>query len=98
MSDSIRFVGLDVHAKTIALATATGRDPAVYICDLTNDFARLLKVLDRLGSRDSLHCAYEAGPTGYGLCRALTQAKIRCEVIAPSKMPSTPIQPAVVAF
>lgn len=87
MSDPIRFVGLDVHSKSIAVAIATGRDPAVYVCDLTNDFARLLKVLDRLGPRDVLRCAYEAGPTGYGLCRALTKAKIRCEVIAPSKMP-----------
>ena len=30
--------------------------------------------------------AYEAGPTGFGLCRALTAAGIRCEVLAPSKL------------
>jgi transposase len=29
---------------------------------------------------------YEAGPTGFGLCRALTAAGIRCEVVAPSKI------------
>lgn len=87
MSDSIHFVGLDVHSKSIALAFATGRDPAVFVCELTNDVGRLLKALDRLGPRDGLRCAYEAGPTGYGLCRALTRAGIRCEVIAPSKMP-----------
>jgi transposase len=28
----------------------------------------------------------EAGPTGFGLCRALTEAGIRCEVAAPSKL------------
>ena len=30
--------------------------------------------------------AYEAGPTGFGLYRALTAAGIRCEVVAPSKL------------
>jgi transposase len=29
--------------------------------------------------------AYEAGPTGFGLCRALRAAGIRCEVVAPSR-------------
>ena len=29
---------------------------------------------------------YEAGPTGFGLARALTRAGIRCEVAAPSKL------------
>jgi len=52
-----------------------------------NDLPRLLKALDRLGERASLRCAYEAGPTGYGLQRALSQAGIDCVVIAPSKTP-----------
>lgn len=30
--------------------------------------------------------AYEAGPTGFGLHRALCNAGIRCEVVAPSKL------------
>ncbi len=30
--------------------------------------------------------AYEAGPTGFGLSRALSAAGIRCEVAAPSKL------------
>lgn len=30
--------------------------------------------------------AYEAGPTGFGLSRALTGAGIRCEVVAPLKL------------
>ncbi|MFP5072304.1 hypothetical protein ACLFMI_21900 [Pseudonocardia nantongensis] len=29
---------------------------------------------------------YEAGPTGFGLARALTAAGIACEVVAPSKL------------
>jgi transposase len=34
--------------------------------------------------------AYEAGPTGFGLARALTAAAVRCEVVAPSKLERPP--------
>ncbi len=88
MSDPTRFVGLDVHAKTIAIAVAEeGRDEPRYLSTIANDVSRLLSCLDRLGRRETLHCAYEAGPTGYGLQRRLEDAGIRCDVIAPSKMP-----------
>lgn len=87
MSKPIRYVGLDVHSKSISIAVASDRDAAEFVGQIPNDVSRLLRSLDRLGSRDSLRCAYEAGPTGYGLQRALTKEGIHCEVIAPSKMP-----------
>lgn len=87
MSQPTRFVGLDVHSKSIAIAVATDRDPAEFVREIPNDRTRVLKSLDSLGPRETLHCAYEAGPTGYGLQRALSEAGIRCDVIAPSKMP-----------
>ena len=34
--------------------------------------------------------AYEAGPTGFALARALTAAGVRCEVVAPSKLERPP--------
>ncbi len=87
MSQPSQFVGLDVHSKSISIAVATGREQAEYLRQVPNDLTRLLKELDRLGPRPSLHCAYEAGPTGYGLQRALEDAGVQCDVIAPSKMP-----------
>ena len=88
MRQHTRFVGLDVHAKTVAIAVAEGgRDEPKFLRQVPSDLSRILKSLDRLGPRESLHCAYEAGPTGYGLQRALQDAGIRCDVIAPSKMP-----------
>ncbi len=88
MTQPIRFVGLDVHADSITVAVAEeGRDEARHLAKCPNDLTRLLKHLDRLGPRDSLRCAYEAGPTGYGLVRALNAAGISCVVIAPSKTP-----------
>lgn len=88
MHQPIRYVGLDVHSTSISIAVAEeGRGEPTFLTRLPNHLTRLLKSLDRLGPRSSLHCAYEAGPTGYGLQRALTRTGIRCEVIAPSKMP-----------
>lgn len=88
MHHPIRFVGLDVHAKTVAIAVAEeGRAPAQPLTQVPNDLGRILRALDRLGPREALRCAYEAGPTGYGLQRALSRAGLDCIVIAPSKMP-----------
>ena len=87
VTDPTRFVGLDVHAASISIAVASERDPASYVGKVPNDFQRLLRALERFGPRESLDCVYEAGPTGYGLKRSLAEHGIRCEVIAPSKMP-----------
>lgn len=88
MQQPIRFVGLDVHADSISVAIAEeGREEALFLGRLPNDLSRLLRVFDRVGARCSLRCAYEAGPTGYGLQRALSAAGIECQVIAPSKTP-----------
>lgn len=80
-------IGLDVHARSVraaALDTVTG--------ELAE--ARLAMQPDRvvewcLGAQERLGVAavaYEAGPTGFGLARALEAAGLRCVVAAPSKI------------
>lgn len=77
-------VGLDVHARSVL---ATGLD------SVTGEvFKKTLvpsheEVIAWLGSLPGpVATTYEAGPTGFGLYRALTAAGIRCEVAAPSKL------------
>jgi transposase len=84
----IRFVGLDVHKESIAIGVADGdgRAPEV-VATIPNDTRLLLKRLRRLGEAGSIRVCYEAGPTGFALCRALAQAGIVCDVIAPSLVP-----------
>lgn len=66
-------VGLDVHKDSIAIAVAeAGRSPGRLIGQIAHDVPRLLKALARLGAPDTVHVVYEAGPTGYGLQRALS--------------------------
>lgn len=84
--ENVRFVGLDVHADSIAIAVAEpGRGEPGQLAVIGNDTALLLKRLRRLGK---VKCCYEAGPTGFGLQRALTAEGIDCVVVAPSLVPT----------
>jgi transposase len=82
------FVGLDVHKETIVMAVAeAGREDGRVIGTFAHDVPKLLKALARLGPASQVHVVYEAGPTGYGLQRALSGKGYVCEVIAPSLIP-----------
>ena len=84
----VRFVGLDVHKDSIVIAVADVGDGAPQVvATVPHELRALLKQLKKLGSKGQLRCCYEAGPTGYGLCRGLTAAGIECVVIAPSLIP-----------
>jgi transposase len=81
-------VGLDVHARSI-WAHATDWQAGQHVTQRlvpTND--EVLAWLRRLPGPVAV--AYEAGPTGFGLARALTAAGIRCVVVAPSKLERPP--------
>ena len=89
MDECIKFfVGLDVHKDTIAVAVAeTGRAPARLVGSIGHDVGKLRKLLARYGEAGQVQVVYEAGPTGYGLQRALAQRGYQCQVIAPSLVP-----------
>lgn len=92
MTNMIRaYVGLDVHKDSISIAVADAAGGAArFVGVIAHDVARLIKTLDRLGEPATLKLVYEAGPTGYGLYRALSVRGYRCEVIAPSLIPRRP--------
>ena len=84
-------VGLDVHKDSISIAAAEpGRMPGRLIGKVTHDVNKLFKVLTKVGNADQLHIVYEAGPTGFGLQRALQSKGYLCEIIAPSQIPRRP--------
>jgi transposase len=84
-------VGLDVHKDSISIATAEpGRAPGRLVGKIVHDVAKLLKALAKIGAVEQLHVVYEAGPTGFGLQRALAAKGYTCEVIAPSLVPHRP--------
>lgn len=89
MDEAIKFfVGLDVHKDTIAVAIAeSGRAPARLIGSIGHEVGKLIKLLARYGEPGAVQGVYEAGPTGYGLQRALARRGYQAQVIAPSLIP-----------
>jgi transposase len=86
----IRFVGLDVHKDSIAIAFADGDGSSPEnVATMPNDTTMLLKRLAKLGVGAKLRCCYEAGPTGFLLQRVLAAAGVECVVVAPSLVPRT---------
>ena len=84
----LRFVGLDVHADTIAVAVAEESGEVRSLGSIPNRPESIRKMIGRLGPVGKLRCCYEAGPTGYVLYWQLTQLGVACEVIAPSLVPT----------
>jgi transposase len=90
MNKIVKYVGLDVHKDSISIAIANeGREGHVReYGKIANDMNQLDKVLRKqISTNAELHCAYEAGPCGYTICRHLTRKKIDCIVVAPALIP-----------
>ena len=77
-------VGLDVHARSVVACALNGDTGEVFQRRLTPDRGEIVAWLSDLPGPVAV--TYEAGPTGFGLARALTTAGIACEVAAPSKL------------
>lgn len=86
MAKITRFVGMDVHAETIAVALAEGRDVRS-LGTIPNRPEAVAKLIKKLGDPATLGVCYEAGPTGYVLYWQLTRLGVHCDVIAPSLVP-----------
>jgi len=88
---NIRFVGLDVHKATIAVAVARmGWGEPEDFGTVVNRPEAVRKLVRRLGEPEELVLCYEAGPCGYGLYRQLTRLGATCMVVAPSLVPKKP--------
>jgi transposase len=81
-------VGLDVHARSVVACAIDGLTGEITKARLTPDHGEVLAWLGRLAG--PVRVAYEAGPTGFGLARALEDAGVGCVVAAPSKISRAP--------
>ena len=65
MKEKLRFLGLDVHAETIAVAVAEPEGEVRSLGTIPNRAESIRKLIKKLGPADKLRACYEAGPTGY---------------------------------
>jgi hypothetical protein len=83
----VRFLGLDVHADTIAVAVAEPDGEVRSLGIIPNREESVRKLVKKLGPAEQLQACYEAGPTGYVLYWQLSALGLKCEVVAPSLVP-----------
>lgn len=86
----VRFIGLDVHADTIAVAVAEPGGEVRSLGIIPNDPTAVAKLIRKLGAREQLRACYEAGPCGYVLYWQLTKLGVACDVVAPTLVPTKP--------
>jgi transposase len=88
MKKKLRYLGLDVHAETIAAAIAEPDGSVRELGTIRNRPEALRKLIAKLGDASTLRVCYEAGPTGYTTYWQLAALGVHCDVIAPSLIPT----------
>src|SRR5579875_3149160 len=88
MKKTLRFLGLDVHAETIAVAVAEPDGEVRSLGTIANREESIRKLVKKLGPPKQLRACYEAGPTGYVVCWQLPQRGVDCAVVAPTLVPT----------
>jgi hypothetical protein len=94
-------VGLDVHARSVVAGVIDGHTGELWserlapTSELVVAWVLAWVVAWVLGLPGPVGVAYEAGPTGFGLARALAAVGVRCVVVAPSKLASWSGHPAI---
>lgn len=87
MRKDTRWVGLDVHAETIAVAVAETSGEVRSLGTIGNRPEAIRALVKKLGRPESLRTCYEAGPTGFVLYWLLTSLGVKCDVVAPTLIP-----------
>ena len=85
MAKARTLVGLDVHAAKVVAAILDAETGELRFQRLGGNSEPVVRLCSSL--EGPVRASYEAGPTGYGLARALDLAGVECVVAAPGKIP-----------
>jgi len=92
----IVYIGMDVHKDTYSLCSFNSHENYMFSeITVKSETAQVLTYIRNIEHRFkdddvSVVCGYEAGPTGFSLCRDLQKKNISCVVMAPSSLPKSP--------
>jgi len=87
MKEKVRFLGLNVHAETIAVAVAEPDGDVRSLGTIPNRRESIRKMIKKHGQAEKLRACYEAGPTGEVVYWQLAKLGAECEVVAPTLVP-----------
>ena len=90
MEKSIIWLGLDVHARTIAIARLDGGATTPTTTEIPNEPKIVRRTFGRLVKEGDVRCCYEAGCCGFELQRQLAATGVSCSIVAPSLIPRKP--------
>ena len=85
------FAGLDVDKRSISV-TFSNHQGFIRSLQMPHKVEHLLNHVRKHFADQKVACAYEAGPTGYGLYDGLVAQGFRCLIAAPSMIPRAPGQ------
>jgi transposase len=84
----VTYLGLDVSKNTIAVGILRAEEKIPDVETIAHDEPSVRRLVARVGPPSKLVACYEAGPTGYELYRLLMSMGVRCDVVAPSLIPT----------
>lgn len=92
MKEFSKYVGLDTHKDTIAVAVSDAQGGKVrYFGEISNTPEAVRKMVKQLcPAGELISFCYEAGPCGYEVYRQINKLGHRCDVVAPSLIPTRP--------
>lgn len=88
----VRVLAMDVHKNSISAGLLEPDGDSPLVDKISADEESVRRLVARFADRSRVWACYEAGPTGYELARLLASLGVRCEVIAPSLIPTSPGQ------
>ena len=80
-------IGIDTHSNKNTICALEVQTGAILEASFSDDPAEIVRWVGQCGFEKPIMCVYEAGPTGFGLARALNAAGIGCIVAATAKLP-----------
>jgi transposase len=86
----VTVLAMDVHKNSISTGLLEPAAAVPLVDKISADDESVRRLIARFPQRHRVWACYEAGPTGYELHRTLSSAGIRCEVVAPSLIPTRP--------
>jgi len=81
---------MDVHKNTISTGVLEPGSTLPAVDKISADAESVRRLIARFPDPGRVWACYEAGPTGYALARTLEAARMHCEVIAPTLIPTRP--------